>query len=424
MPATAMRKRKRIPKNLDPRIPFNPNRFSTPMQHSAACIVARQGECDIYQTFIPLNILCTASYVDVVDQFAKKQTGCQRHNTRRRLERIASEFDSRQPLMLDSLLLSMKRSDVKVVKDGNGLATMTFTVDPNNRNLMVPDGQHRLGGISWADSPPIDMAIPATLVVGMDNLQLRRVVADIGGNVVKHDKNFMYSLAASFVIGEASGKISGAINRNDPVEVRKGRAAAAAEYTRSLSDSPLYDCLTLRSSDKDGRIPVARLVDFIDWPLARSQKLNGLVEPLDIGWIVIDFFRAVRILVGDQFSEGVMLSAKGMKVLSRLLWHTAEELIDETPSGFVYRGMHEGEYACADTRYEQVLELLRPLSAWQKPDDATGVASVWECCHADKEWSVKTWYARMLLDLGWADKPSCEPRIAAQLAVLEKGRAT
>jgi hypothetical protein len=223
------------------------------------------------------------------------------------------------------------------------------------------------------------------------------------------------------MLGQQNGKITDAYNVNDPIEVRKFKAAATAEFVRSMTDSPLYNRMTLRAKDIDGRIPMSRLIDLIDWTLSRSKKLNNIDDPMTIAFIVIDFFRAIRVLIGDEFSNGVMLSTKAMKVLARLMWHVVEELFDKMPDGtFCYRGMQKGNFSDTDTRYEQVVDLLQPLISWQDSDDS-GI-SRWSRCHADKHSSVNTWYAWMLLTLGWDNKSSCVPSIKAQLAALRESQ--
>ena len=100
-------------------------------------------------------------------------------------------------------------------------------------------------------------------------------------------------------------------------------------------------------------------------------------------------------------------------MLARLLWHVAEELIDELPDGsFCYRGTGGGRFADAETRYEQVLDLLRPLRLWQQEGK-------WLRCHSDKQTSVNTWYALMLITLGWEGRPSPVPGIKGQVAMLK-----
>lgn len=413
-------KRKSVPKDMDLRVPFCPSRFTGKLNCTVTCLVAKQFDIDIYMGFVPLSALLTGAYVDVIDPLSLKTAGCQREANRRRIAKIGSEFDARKPPMLDPLLVNVRRNMVKVrrQKKGDHVVELDLSIDPDDRALMVADGQHRGGGLGFSASVPDDFPVPVVFTIGMDNLRLRRLVSDIGGNMVKHNKAFLGTIAASLVLGQQQGKITGAFNATDPVESRKYKAAAAAEFMRSLSDSPLYNRITLRSKESAGRIPMVRLIDLVDWVLARSRKLNSIDDPMYISFVVIDFFRAVRILVGDEFSEGVMLSAKAMKVLSRLLWHVAEELFEETPSnGYCYRGMREGQYADAETRYEQVLNLLRPLMTWQNSDES---GSKWFRCHSDKQTSVNTWYALMLIEMGWESGPSCVRNIGNQLGVLKE----
>lgn len=418
---TKRAKRTAIPKNLDPRVPFDSVRFVDKTELSFPCLAGKQFDTTIYLGWMPLEALITGGFVDVVDPLALKQAGHQREGNKRRIARVASEFNSRRTPMVDPIYVNVKKRDIRVSKPGDsaGLVELEVTIDQYNRVLAIVDGQHRAGGLSFSKWPG-SMPIPVVITVGMDDLRLRRLVSDIGGNMVKHDKAFLGSLAASLMLGQNNGKISGALNMDDPIEVRKYKAAATAEFIRSMTESPLYNRMTLRAKDADGRIPMARLIDLIDWTLSRSSKLDGVEDPMTIAFIVIDFFRAMRILIGDEFSkEGVMLSAKAMRVLSRIFWHVTEELFDEMPDGsFCYRGMQEGQFSDADTRYEQVTDLLGPLRLWREPDD-TG-ASRWARCHSDKHSSVNTWYAWMLMTLGWQEKPSCVPNIRSQLTALRE----
>lgn len=420
--ATKRAKRTAIPKDLDPRIPFDKSRFVDKVELSIPCLAAKQFDTTIYVGWMPLEALVTGGFVDVVDPLSLKQAGHQREGSKRRIARVASEFNSRRTPMVDPIYLNLKKKDVRAGKpDPTGFVELEITIDQYNRVLAIVDGQHRAGGLSFSKWPG-NMPIPVVITVGMDELRLRRLVSDIGGNMVKHDKAFLGSLAASLMLGKNNGKISEAYNADDPVEVRKYKAAASAEFIRSMTDSPLYNRMTLRAKDADGRIPMARLIDLIDWTLSRSNKLDGVKDPMTIAFIVIDFFRAMRILIGDEFSnEGVMLSAKAMRVLSRIFWHVTEELFDEMPDGsFCYRGMREGQFSDADTRYEQVSALLNPLSSWQGRDK-TG-ASRWSRCHSDKHSSVNTWYAWMLMTLGWQEKPLCVPNMRSQLDALRETR--
>jgi DGQHR domain-containing protein len=405
---------RKVPKDLDLRVPFCQSRFTERATHTATFLVARQIDTDVYLGFLPLNVLLTGAYVDVIDPSSSKVAGCQREADRRRMARISSEFESRRPLMLDPILVNIKRGSVSVSKRGCA-AELKIAVDPENRTLMVADGQHRSGGMSFSQLPA-DFPVPVVLTVGLDSLRLRRIVSDIGGNMVKHDRAFLGGMAASLLIGQQQGKIRDAFNADDPAEARRFKAAAAADFLRSLSDSPLYGRITLRSKDTNGCIPLLRIIDLVDWTLSRSRKLDAIRDPMDVSFIVIDFFRAMRVLVGDEFSEGVMLSARAMRVLSRLLWHVAEGLIEQRPGGAAeYRGIHSAPYADAETRYEQVLEMLKPLRSW-RDDDGSG--SRWRKCHSDRQTPANTWYAMMLLSLGWADAPSCVPGIAGQLEAM------
>lgn len=421
--ATKRAKRTVVPKNLDPRVPFDGTRFMDETELSFPCLAGKQFDTTIYLGWMPLDALITGGFIDVVDPLSLKQVGHQREGNKRRIARVASEFNSRRTPMVDPIYVNVKKKDIQVSKSEGiaGFAELTVTINQHNRILAIVDGQHRAGGLSFSKWPG-DMPIPVVITVGMDDLRLRRLVSDIGGNMVKHDKAFLGSLAASLMLGQNNGKISGALNMDDPIEVRKYKAAASAEFIRSMTESPLYNRMTLRAKDADGRIPMARLIDLIDWTLSRSSKLDGVGDPMIIAFIVIDFFRAVRILIGDEFSkEGVMLSAKAMRVLSRIFWHVTEELFDEMPDGsFCYRGMLEGQFSDADTRYEQVVSLLNPLSSWQELDDAD--TSRWARCHSDKHSSVNTWYAWMLMTLGWQDKPSCVPNMRSQLDALRETR--
>jgi DGQHR domain-containing protein len=406
---------RRVPKDLDPRVPFCQSRFTERTTHTATFLVARQLDTDVYLGFLPLNVLLTGAYVDVIDPSSSKVAGCQREADRRRIARISSEFESRRPLMLDPILVNARRSSVSVSKRGCA-AELKITVDPENRSLMVTDGQHRGGGMSFSQLPA-DFPVPVVFTVGLDSLRLRRIVSDIGGNMVRHDRAFLGGLAASLLMGQRQGKIKDAFNAADPAEARRFKAAAAADFLRSLSDSPLYGRITLRSKDAGGCVPLLRIIDLIDWTLSRSRKFDAMQDPMDVSFIVIDFFRAVRVLVGDEFSEGVMLSARATRVLSRLLWHVAEGLIEQQPGGEArYRGIHSPPYADAETRYEQVLEMLGPLRSWQADD---GSGSRWRRCHSDRQTPANAWYALMLLSLGWAGGPFCVPGIAGQLEVME-----
>ena len=412
--------RKRLPKDMDPRVPFNPDRFVDKTTHTVTCLVARQFDTDIFLGFLPLSILATGGYVDLIDPLSLKAAGCQRESNRRRIAKIGSEFDSRKQPMLDPLLVNVKRSSVKVSKSkkpGDTVAHLELTIDPADRTLLITDGQHRGGGMAFSDKVPNDFPVPVLFTIGLDNLRLRRIVSDIGGNMVKHNKAFLGTIAASLMHGQRQGKISGAYNEDDPVEVRRFKSNAAADVVRSMSDSPLHNRMTLLPRDSGGRIPMSRLADMIDWVLARSRKFNALDDPMSVSFVLIDFFRAIRVLVGDEFSDGVMLSTKGMKVLSRLLWHVAEEFVDDTPEGCFYRGTREGQYADTETRYEQVLDLLRPLLSWQSADGDG--ESRWLKCHSDKQTSVNTWYALMLISLGWETRPSCVKKIQDQIAMLK-----
>ncbi len=420
--ATKRAKRTAIPKDLDPRIPFDKSRFVDKAELSIQCLAAKQFDTTIYLGWIPLGALVTGGFVDVVDPLSLKQAGHQREGSKRRIARVASEFNARRTPMVDPIYVNVKKKDILASKlEGHaGFVELVVTIDQDSRVLAIVDGQHRAGGLSfskWLGNMPV----PVVITIGIDELRLRRLVSDIGGNMVKHDKAFLGSLAASLMLGQNNGKISDAYNQDDPVEVRKYKAAASAEFIRSMTESPLYNRMTLRAKDADGRIPMARLTDLIDWTLSRSKKLDGVEDPMIIAFIIIDFFRAMRILVGDEFSEGVMLSAKAMRVLSRIFWHVTEELFDELPDGsFCYRGMREGHFSDADTRYEQVANLLAPLSAWRDRDE-TG-ASRWLRCHSDKHSSVNTWYAWMLMTLGWQERPSCVPNIRSQLDALRETR--
>jgi len=411
--------KRRLPKDMDSRIPFDPNRFVGKTTHTMVCLTARQFDTDLYLGFLPMNMLATGGFVDLIDPLSLKPAGCQRESNGRRIARIASEFDARKQPMLDPLLVNVKRSAVKVTRPKKGCSTaeLELVIDPDNRALMVADGQHRGGGMAFSDKVPDDFPVPVLFTIGLDNLRLRRIVSDIGGNMVRHSKAFLGGIAASLVHGQRQGKITGAFNADDPVEARRFKASAAAEFVRSLSDSPLYNRLTLRSKDTGGRIPMLRLIDMADWVLARSRKFNAIEDPMTVSYVLIDFFRAVRVLVGDEFSDGVMLSTKAMKVLSRLLWHVVEEFVEETPDGCFYRGTRKGQYADAETRYEQVLNLLRPLRSWRADD---GAGSKWARCHSDKQTSVNTWYALMLISLGWESRPSCVRKIQDQLTVLRE----
>jgi len=417
---TKRAKRTAIPKNLDPRIPFDNSRFIDKTELSFSCLAAKQFDTTIYLGWIPLESLITGGFIDVVDPLSLKQAGHQREGNKRRIARVASEFNSRRTPMVDPIYVNVKKKDVRVGKpDGTSSIELEMTIDQHNRVLAIVDGQHRTGGLSFSKWPG-DMPIPVVITIGMDELRLRRLVSDIGGNMVKHDKAFLGGLAASLMLGQNNGKINGALNMDNPVEVRKYKSAATAEFIRSMTESPLYNRMTLRAKDTDGRIPMARLIDLVDWTMSRSRKLNGVEDPMTIAFIVIDFFRAMRILIGDEFSkDGTMLSAKAMRVLSRIFWHVTEELFDELPDGsFCYRGMREGHFSDADSRYEQVIDLLRPLSSWQNLDDAGD--SRWARCHADKHSSVNTWYAWMLMTLGWQGKPSCVPNMQSQLDALRE----
>ena len=418
-----MVKKKSSHKVLNQRVPFNPGRFvpkatefSTVFQH------ARQLGTDIYVGFVPLNILCSAVYVDVIDPNSKKFAGCQRGINTSRIGRIASEFDARRAAMLDPVLINAPRNAVKIeeTRDGDSTKRIMFQVDPGNRILILTDGQHRLAGMAASGAVPDDEPIPVTLTVGVDNIRLRRIVSDFGSTPVRLSKSIQCDIGASMYLHDDGGK-NGLVNTNSAKEVRRFKAGAAIEYMRSQTGSPLHDRITIHDREVDGRIPMARLVDFLDWTLRKSPKLNSF-DPMELSFVLIDFFRTMRLLVGDEFSSGVMLSAKALKVQSRLLWHVAEELIDETDDGYCYRGMEKGNFAVDDERYEQVLRLLRPLEAWQRQEalpDGTDGGSIWYRCHTDKTSGIDTWYALMLVALGWTDKPSCVPGIRAQLQSIQ-----
>lgn len=409
-------KPRRIPKDLDPRIPFCEDRFVAKTTYTVGCQVAKQlDNTEVYLCFLPLSILATGAWVDVIDPLSLKHTGCQREINKRRIAKVASEVDSRRIPLLDPVLLNVKKSAAKVQKTHGGkVAELVLVIDPDARALMMADGQHRFSGFTFSRKAADNLSIPVVVIIGMDNLRLRRAVSDIGGNMVKHDKAFLGGMAASLMLGQQKGQITSAFNEDDPTEVRRYTAATAAEYLRCLTDSPLYGRLTLRNKDDGNRIPMQRLAELIDWVLSKNEKLRAVKEPLDISFVVIDFLRAVHRLVGDdEFSSGVMLSHRGAKVLARLLWHVAEELIDELPDGsFCYRGTGGGRFADAETRYEQVLDLLRPLRLWQQEGK-------WLRCHSDKQASVNTWYALMLITLGWEGRPSPVPGIKGQVAMLK-----
>lgn len=419
--ATKRRKRIVVPKDLNPRAPFKQARFIKKTELSIPCLVEKQFDTTIYMGWISLEALVTGGHVDVIDPLSLKQVGHQREGSKMRIARVASEFDSRRTPMLDPIYVNVKKKDVQVGRLEGGIVELKVTIDQNSRVLAIVDGQHRAGGLSFSDKWPGNMPVPVVITVGMDELRLRRLVSDIGGTMVKHDKAFLGNLAASLMLGQNNGKISGAYNADNPVEVRKFKAAASAEFIRSMTESPLYDRMTLRAKDTDGRIPMSRLADLIDWTLSRSNKLDSAEDPMIIAFIIIDFFRALRILIGDEFSNGVMLSAKAMKVLARIFWHVAEELFDEMPDGsFCYRGMQEGRFSDTDTRYEQVVDLLSSLSSWQSHDES-GV-SRWMRCHSDKHISVNAWYARMLMTLGWQEKATCVPNVQSHLDALRETR--
>lgn len=420
-----MARKKSSHKVSDQRTPFNPSRFvPKATEFSAMFQHAKQLGTDIYVGFVPLNILCSAAYVDVIDPNSKKFSGCQRGINTSRIGRIASEFDARRAAMLDPVLINAPRNAVKIeeTRDGDSTKRIMFQVDPSNRILVLTDGQHRLAGMAASKAVSDDELVPVTMTIGVDNIRLRRIVSDFGSTPVRLSKSLQYDIGASIYLHD-DGK-NGLINTNSAKEVRKCKAAAAIEYMRSQISSPLHDRVTIHDREVDGRIPMARLVDFLDWTLRKSPKLNSF-DAMELSFVLIDFFRTMRLLVGDEFSSGVMLSAKALKVQSRLLWHVAEELIDETDDGYCYRGMEKGNFAVDDERYEQVLRLLRPLEAWQRQEvlpDGTTEGSVWYRCHTDKTSGIDTWYALMLVALGWTDKPSCVPGVKAQLQSIQMVR--
>jgi DGQHR domain-containing protein len=389
----------KLPKDIDPSVPFSQKRFAVrPVQ--VECQHAKQFDTDIYLGFAPLSALVSAGYVEVIDPMSPNQNSWGREASRRRIAKIASEFDARRPLMVDAIWANARKKGITVKPSDDGLrATIEFTANPENRILMIADGQHRLGGMSFSETLSDDTPVPVAFTIGLDTLRIRRLVSDIGGNVVRHNKSQLGYLVATFRSAEEAGKADGPLyDTNNKRELGFVISSSIASRLASMTMSPLRGKLVYHNREMNGSVPVQRIADMVNYAIARlpdecgwnfqTLAKNGNNE-LEITHCVIDFFRAIDDLANEDFRSGVILSARCMKVLARILWHVLCDITLDADGNPLYTKQN-GEFSDFSTRYHALKDMLAPLETWQVADDN---GSIWKKCSTDRT-PIDLWYAK------------------------------
>jgi DGQHR domain-containing protein len=271
------------------------------------------GERSLYLTSLPVKVLAERAYID---RWTKtNREGYQRPPYESRLREkgkmsIVRYLLDEAGIFPTSVLLNVRcKLDFKEEMNITEKISFGKLTIPDNENLWIVDGQHRLEALKRVASgkPALnDYPVPVT-IMDLDDKFLEMLLFYIVNTRIKKIKTELAYRHLQRMIEKVKVEERFEWVKNvllGPEEMRKGIAALIVDFLSSDESSPFYDRIRYVGEEREPQHLVDDIVLETYISKLLKEKTFGMMEPEKVASLLIDYWSAIRELYPSCFKQG------------------------------------------------------------------------------------------------------------------------